>query len=139
MGVKSIARSSVVTVSPESTVLDASKLMAETNVGSVVVVDEGKPVGLLTDRDIVVRVVKENKPYDTAVKDVMTADPVVINENDGLFEALEKVKNKGVRRYPVVDNEGKLTGILTLDDIVYLLGKEMGDIAQIIEKEAPNL
>jgi len=69
----------------------------------------------------------------------MTKNPVVLKGNMGLFEALESVKRKGMRRFPVVNSKGKLVGIITLDDMIYLLGREMADVADIIEKEAPKL
>jgi CBS domain-containing protein len=69
----------------------------------------------------------------------MTPHPVVLKEETGLFEAIESVKRKGGRRLPVVDKEGKLVGILTVDDMAYLLGQEMADIAGIIKRSAPDL
>ena len=56
-----------------------------------------------------------------------------------MFEALEQAKNSAVRRFPVVDVDGNLKGIITLDDIIVLLGKEMADVANIIENEGPLL
>ncbi|WP_457622207.1 CBS domain-containing protein [Persephonella sp.] len=139
MGIKNVARKEVVTASPDTPVKDIAKLMRDKNVGSVVVVENNRPVGIVTDRDITIRVLGNDQPAEIPVKNIMTENPVTLREDEGIFEALERVKDVGVRRFPVVDNEGNLTGIVTVDDFVYLLGKEMSDIATIIEKETPNL
>lgn len=140
MALANLCRKTVVSVPPETPVVEAARLMEQKNVGSVVVVKGGKPVGLLTDRDMALRVMAKGKnPGATKVQEIMTKNPVVLKGNMGLFEALESVKRKGMRRFPVVNSKGKLVGIITLDDMIYLLGREMADIADIIEKEAPKL
>ncbi|ACO04251.1 MAG TPA: CBS domain-containing protein [Persephonella sp.] len=139
MGIKNVARKEVITASPDTPVKDVAKLMRDKNVGSVVIVENNRPVGIVTDRDIAIRVLGNDQPAEIPVKNIMTENPVTLKEDEGIFEALERVKDVGVRRFPVVDNDGNLTGIVTIDDFVYLLGKEMSDIATIIEKEAPNL
>ncbi len=140
MALIDFCRTPVMSVLPNISVAEAAKMMADKNIGSLVVVEENKPIGLLTDRDIVLRVTAQGKnPSQTLVREVMTPHPVVLKEEMGLFEAIESVKGKGVRRLPVVDKEGKLVGILTIDDIVYLLGQEMADIAEIIKQSAPDL
>ncbi|AEB12886.1 CBS domain-containing protein [Marinithermus hydrothermalis] len=133
MGLLEFARPDVVTVPPSASVADAARLMADINVGSVVVVEGLRPVGVLTDRDITVRVVAEGlDPEATPVRRVMTPDPVTLGEELSLFEALEEVKDKAIRRFPVVDPEGRLVGIFTLDDVLHLLGLEMAAVARII-------
>lgn len=134
MGLMEFARADVITLTPTASVADAASLMADMNVGSVVVTEGLKPVGILTDRDIVVRVVRRQlDPAETPVFRVMTPEPLVLEEQMSLFEALEEVKHKGVRRYPVVDYEGNLVGIFTLDDVLQLLGLEMSAVARVIE------
>ncbi|MEJ7553358.1 MAG: CBS domain-containing protein [Aquificaceae bacterium] len=141
MSVKNFARKEVITLKPDNTVYDAVRLMKEKNVGSVVIVDdENKPIGIITDRDVVVRVVyNELDVKNTLLEKVMTRGLSVLDENMGLFEALRFMKDEGVRRYPVVDSEGKLTGFFSLDDVLFLLGKELAAVADIIAKESPNL
>jgi len=140
MALANLCRKTVVSVPPETPVVEAAKLMEQKNVGSVVVVKGEKPVGLLTDRDVALRVMAKGKnPEAIKVQEVMTKNPVVLKGDMGLFEALESVKRKGMRRFPVVNSKGKLVGIITLDDMIYLLGREMADVADIIEKEAPKL
>lgn len=140
MSIKSISRKEFVSISPEATIKEVAGVMASKNVGSLIVVKDGSPAGIITDRDIVVRVVNKGlDPSTIRVQDVMTIDPICLNEDLGIFEALEIVKEKGVRRYPVINREGKVVGILSLDDIVYLIGKEMCDVTQILVKSVPNL
>ncbi|WP_456402172.1 CBS domain-containing protein [Persephonella sp.] len=139
MGIKNIARKEVVTVAPDTSVREVAGIMKDKNVGSVVITENNVPIGIVTDRDIVIRVLANDQPPEIPVRNIMTESPLTINCNEGIFEVLERVKEIGVRRFPVVDDEGKLTGIVTLDDLIYLLGKEMGDIASIIEKGSPNL
>ena len=134
MGLMEFARAEVITLPPSATVADAAALMSDMCVGSIVIAEGMKPVGILTDRDVVVRVVNEGlEPQETPVFRVMTPDPLVLAEEMTLFEALEEVKHKGVRRYPVVDYEGNLVGIFTLDDVLQLLGLEMAAIARVVE------
>jgi CBS domain-containing protein len=128
------ASAEVITLPPSAMVADAAGLMAGMKVGSIVIVEELRPVFILTDRDIVVGVVNEDlDPKQTPIFRVMTPDPLVLAEEMSLFEALEEVKHKGVRRYPVVDYEGNLVGIFTLDDVLQLLGLEMAAIARVVE------
>lgn len=74
----------------------------------------------------------------TTVEEIMTQNPVLtLREDMGLLEALEQIRKSAVRRFPVVDVDGRLTGIITLDDIIRLLGKEIADVASVIENEGP--
>ncbi len=139
MALKDFCVSEVVSAPPDATVSEVAKLMAEKNVGSVVIVEQGKPKGIVTDRDLALRVLAEGRDTSVRISEVMTENVATLNHNLGLFEALESMKEKGVRRYPIVDDDGKLVGIICLDDIIYLLGKEMADITEILEKEAPKL
>jgi len=140
MSIKSISRKEFISISQDASIKEVAGIMASRNVGSVVVVEDGKPVWILTDRDIVVRLVNKGiNPSEVKVSELMTKVPICLQEDLGILEALEIVKQKGVRRYPVVDKDGKMTGIVSLDDIVYLIGKEMCDISNIIVKASPNL
>lgn len=101
------------------------------NVGAVVVVSNGSPIGLLTDRDVAVDVVGRGKdPTTTPVREVMKKLPTVIREEAAIFDVARIFATKGVRRLPVVNNVGKLVGIISLDDILILLGSQMGHIAE---------
>jgi predicted transcriptional regulator len=106
-------------------------------VGALVVTGEtGKPLGVLTDRDIVVRVVAMGRdPAKVQVGSVIRRNPTVIREDQGILDATKILSRRGVRRLPVVDAKGKLVGILALDDLLMLLGSEMGHIASALANE----
>jgi CBS domain-containing protein len=106
-------------------------------VGALVVTGEtGKPVGILTDRDIVVRVVALGKdPAKVQVGGIIRRNPTVIREEQGIRDAAKILSRRGVRRLPVVDAKGKLAGIVARDDLLMLLGSEMGHIASALASE----
>jgi CBS domain-containing protein len=112
------------------TVDQAARAMRSKNVGALVVVNAGRPVGMLTDRDIVVEVVARGMdPEEVRVGDVMVKKPVTIRQDLGIFDAARAFAKTGVRRLPVVTSSGVLVGVITMDDVVMLLGNEMGHMA----------
>lgn len=120
----------VVTASAQMTVDQAARAMRSKNVGALVVVNAGRPVGMLTDRDIVVEVVARGMdPEEVRVGDVMVKKPVTIRQDLGIFDAARTFAKTGVRRLPVVTGSGVLVGVITMDDVVMLLGNEMGHMA----------
>jgi CBS domain-containing protein len=137
MTVYACCRKDVVSVSPDALAGDVARLMQSMNIGSVIVTRNERPQGIVTDRDLVIRVIAEGKnPEETRIRDIMSGDLVVLDEEMGLMEALAYVRTKGVRRMPVVDREGKLRGIITVDDIIRLLIQELSCIGTIIEEES---
>ena len=137
MSLRKFTHTNAVIVDPAAKVVEAAELMKRKNVGSVIVVDYQKPVGILTDRDIVLRVVTEGlDASNTSVGEVMTKELATLPQHLGLYEALEQIKQVGVRRFPLVDTEEHLAGIFTLDDVLLLLGKEMSDVATILQEES---
>jgi len=118
--VSDVMTSSVVTVKPDETIVDAARKMAENKIGSVVVVDDkGIIIGILTEGDIVRRVVARGlDPSQTPVEAVMTKNPITIFEDADLAAAAELMREKGVGHLPVVNEEGRLVGIITRSDIV---------------------
>lgn len=134
MSLLNFAQETVVTIAPDATIEDAAKKMTSRNVGCLVVTAQRKPIGILTDRDIVTRVTAYGKdPKSERVETAMTKNPVTLGEELGLFEALETMKDKGVRRFPITDPHGNLSGFFTVDDVLYLLGLEMSAVTRIIE------
>ncbi|ACB40680.1 CBS domain-containing protein [Pyrobaculum neutrophilum] len=116
--VSDIMVKNVVTAKENERVREVAIRMYENKVGSVVVVDdEGRPVGIVTERDLVYVVARALAP-DTPVWMVMTEDPVVINENALVTEAMEKMRQLDIRHLPVVDSAGKLVGMVSFRDIV---------------------
>ena len=125
----------VVTISPKVSVQEAARLMRRKNVGALVMVDDSRPLGILTDRDIVTAVVAQGRdPMTTTVGEVMRRDLTVIREDRGVFDAITLLSDKGVRRLPVVNAAGKLTGIIALDDLLVLLGREMGHVSSALSR-----
>ncbi len=133
--VKEIAREAdeVVTAEPGETAREIAETMEETNVGSVVVVEGGEPVGIVTDRDITVRGVAQGRDLEAVTaSDIMTDDLVTVNAHDEIGELIDTLDAAGVRRMPVVD-DGEIAGIVTLDDIAVLLAVELGGISDEME------
>lgn len=140
MAVGEICNREVVITEKALSVVDAAQLMRKHHVGDLVVVEErgGRkyPVGIVTDRDIVVEVVAAGvNPEALKVGDIMGPEVATVRESAGLFEALRYMRDKGVRRMPVVDHEGGLVGILTLDDLLSLLAEEMTELAKLVSHE----
>ena len=120
----------VVTASAQMTVDQAARAMRSKNVGALVVVNAGRPVGMLTDRDVAIEVVAKGMDPDTArVGDVMHKKPITIREDLGIFDAAKVFARTGVRRLPVVTKSGVLVGVITVDDLIMLLGNELGHVA----------
>jgi len=121
-----------------TSVHQAAKLMRQHHVGDLIVIDQvnSKPIGIVTDRDIVIEILAQGlDPSGISVEDIMTRDLVVVQERAGIFEAIEKMRSKGVRRMPVVNVEGTLVGILSVDDLIEILADELGALAKLISRE----
>jgi CBS domain-containing protein len=120
----------VVTASAQMTVEEAARAMRSRNVGALVVVNAGRPIGMLTDRDVAIEVVAKGMDPDVArVGDVMHKKPITIREDLGLFDAAKVFARTGVRRLPVVTKSGVLVGVIAVDDLIMLLGNELGHVA----------
>jgi CBS domain-containing protein len=140
MSIGELCNRNVVIVDRAESVREAARLMREYHVGDVVVVEEtagGKnPVGILTDRDIVIELVAEGVDLDAiSVGDAMSSELLILAENDELADTTAKMRARGVRRAPVVDNAGLLVGILTLDDILEVLAGELADLVRLTVRE----
>ena len=130
-----------VVVTPRKTsVLEAAKLMRQYHVGDIVVTDEigGRkvPVGIVTDRDIVLEVLaQELDATSLSAGDIMSSDLITVRENEGVFQTIQLMRAKGARRAPVVNSEGALVGIVSVDDLVELLAEELSQLAKLIARE----
>lgn len=143
MKIKDVMSTPVVTVPPGATVADAARHMDHSGVGSLLVVDAGALVGILTDRDIALRVVGADAPTGTPVREVMTADPITVHPTDDVERAFHAFRHHAVRRLPVVDDRGVVTGMITVDDLLlhshYVLGSILGPVAsELIEPQHPR-
>ncbi len=143
MTISAICSREVITVHRDATVLHAAMLMRQYHVGDVLVIEdrEGKavPVGILTDRDIVIEMVATDLDCRViTVGDIMLGHLTVVKEDVGIFEAIQLMSSQGIRRLPVVDKDGSLLGIVTLDDVLLLLAKEFGALAKLVRHEQKN-
>lgn len=136
--IKSIVREQVVSASPDISITDLAQLIEEENVGSVVIVEEERPQGIVTDRDIMIAVVGHDQDSASmTAADVMSEDLVTVDIESGIFEVLRTMEDASVRRIPAVDSDGNLAGIVTFDDFVILLGRELNLLGDVIETEIP--
>ncbi|MFY8144906.1 MAG: CBS domain-containing protein [Caulobacter sp.] len=138
MKVSDAMTSQVSVARPSDTVRQVAETMAKVDSGVVPVVDEDKVVGLVTDRDIVLRVVAEGRSFDSAVSEVMSDGEVLsVKEDDVLADATAKMANHQVRRLVVLNDAGKLTGILSLGDVAKDYGaKQVGKTLEEISQES---
>jgi CBS domain-containing protein len=125
------------TASTDTTVREAAHRMWSRKVGALVVVNgRGKPIGVVTDRDITVKVVAQGgDPALVRVGSLIRRKPAVISEEAGILDATRLLSRHGVRRLPVVNRAGKLVGIVSLDDLLMLIGSELSHIASTLAGE----
>ena len=116
--VREVMTSGPKVVQPSTTVAEAARLMQSEDVGSLPIVDGDRLTGVITDRDIVLRVVSEGRePTGTPVGEVATPDPVTVDPQQTLDEALRLMAEHQVRRLPVVEEDGRLVGVLAQADV----------------------
>ena len=131
----------VVCASKDTTILQAARLMRQHHVGNLVVVEDSAngrryPVGIVTDRDIAVSVIAP--ALDAALftlGDLLSQELVTAQENQGIFESIQNMRMHGVGRMPIVDRQGALVGIVSVDDLIRLLGEELSELAKLIARE----
>jgi CBS domain-containing protein len=133
--IKEVMTRDVRACEPNATVADAAKVMAQEDVGPVPIVEDGRLVGIVTDRDIVVRVVAEGRdPNATTVKEIASTELVTVSPGDDLDEALNLLAARQVRRLPVVEGE-RLVGIVAQADIARLgKDKKTGEVVEEISR-----
>jgi CBS domain-containing protein len=107
-------------------------MMREANVGSVVITNGEVVVGIVTDRDLVERVLASDGDAATPVANVMTHDVVCAHEDDDILTAANHMATRACRRLPVVDDDGRLRGMVSLDDLVMALARPMNELARAI-------
>ena len=138
MPVENLARSDIVTAAPDDSIQDLATTMDDEAVGCIVITDGDAPVGIVTDRDLVMRTLATGTdPAGVVAEDVMTEDPCTIDDGAGFYQATELLSEHGVRRLPVTDGDGDLTGIITVDDLNELLADEHQELAGVIRKQRP--
>ena len=119
MKVRDCMCNNAVCCTPSTTVLEASKLMQTHHIGCIPICDsENCMIGIITDRDIVLRCIANNKDVkETTLSEIMTTNVCTCKEDDEIQDAQSKMGKDQIRRLPVVDNNGKVVGMLTLGDL----------------------
>jgi CBS domain-containing protein len=139
MSVRDYCRRDPCTATPGESIREAAKRMDARGVGCLVVVDEQRrPIGMLTDRDIVLQVLRRRgDPDRVLVGAVMHREPTVVREDVRLDTAVRVMRRDTVRRVPVVDDAGRLVGILSADDALQLLASELAGVAEAVRAQFP--
>jgi CBS domain-containing protein len=134
-----VCKRNVITTVPRASLADVAKLMREAHVGCVVVIDppgSRTPVGIVTDRDIVVEAVAADLDARTLTAgEIMTRSLVTAAEADDASWSLKVMRDRGVRRLPVLDDVGELVGIVALDDLLESASVALSDVVQAIGTE----
>lgn len=131
----------VVTAGPQHSIGWVAGLMGQHNVGTVVIVEDQRPVGIVTDRDLAISLGNRTKEPHDLVGDVMTFPVITISQDEGVFRTTEHMKEQGLRRLVVIDDVGRVTGIVSMDDLLLLLARELQNLADGVRAEvtAPAL
>ncbi|MGE3859874.1 MAG: CBS domain-containing protein [Nitrososphaeraceae archaeon] len=126
--VSNVMTSKVITVTEKQTLKELSKLMYQRNIGGIIIEkdippnnssDEGDPIGIITERDIARLVAfSSNLSTDTPTSEIMSSPLITINQNSSIKDASDLMQQHNIRRLPVLDNKGKLVGIITAKDIL---------------------
>jgi CBS domain-containing protein len=141
MTIRDACNRDVVVAPKTEMIVDAAKRMRTSHVGALVVVEnrngEHVPIGIVTDRDIVVSVVAGDPDHINflLVSDVMSSDLITAQEHDPIEVALNKMHDRGVRRLPIVNGRGALVGILTLDDVLRYLTAQQNELVALVVRE----
>lgn len=129
----------VETAGADATVEALAMRLEQAAVGCLIIEDEMKPLGIVTDRDLATRVDARDRPAsDVLAEDVMTAEPVTIEEGADIFAAARTMRDNAVRRLIVVNDSGTVVGIITLDDLLRLFVDGMDDLTDVIDAESPT-
>jgi CBS domain-containing protein len=127
-----------VTANRDTPLRELAATMDEEGLGDLVITEDDVPVGIVTDRDIALAIARHEDLTGLTAEDVMMRDPATIRGEAEAVELPARMAEARVRRIPVVDEEGRLTGIATLDDVVATVGEELEDIATVIETQSPG-
>lgn len=121
---------------PTASCANAASLMRDRRVGSVVLVEQGRPLGIVTDRDLVTRVMAMGyDPAQLAVREIMTAFPIYLSTSQTTSDAVRTMCEMAVRRIPVVDAAGALVGMIAMDDLIAHLGSQLHALGTAIDEE----
>lgn len=133
MSLCTIGTRSVITVQVDTPVLEIARMMRDRSLGSVVVLREDKPVGIVTDRDLACRVLAEGKsPEEHKAEDIMSAPLTCVADTDPPLRAATLMREGTVRRLPILGRQGNLVGIICLDDLMSHLSRTQNEMCEAI-------
>jgi len=136
MKVGRICTKEVIAVEPDDTISRVAQLFRENHVGCVVVHEGGRPVGIATDRDVAMRCGgRRESVADIKVHEVMSRNPITAHVEEDVLDVLDRMRQRGVRRIPVLNDAGLLAGMLTLDDILVHVARSMRHVAEVVLTE----
>jgi CBS domain-containing protein len=121
--VKDIMIRDVITITVDKTIFEAAELMTSKEIGCLIIVQDEAPVGIVTERDLVRRIIAKKLPYDIKVSEIMTKSLVTVDPDASLKDAARLMSAKRIRRLPVV-KQNKLVGIVVASDFIRNLGKK---------------
>lgn len=130
----------VVTISPSAALSEAAYMMMNEDIGALVVVDSDmRPVGIITDRDLVVSAMAEGvNPDEVTVEEIMTKDPITVDEDTDIFEMLSILSENSIRRLPVTRGI-RLKGIVSVDDLIVVVATELVNLAMALSSKSKVL
>jgi CBS domain-containing protein len=140
MTIESLLSRPVSTLPGSATCAEAARRMRRQNIGSIVIEEDGVPVGMVTDRDLAVRIVAEELDAGSVtVAQVMSAFPTFLTPQRDLRAAIDVMLEMGVRRLPAVNSKGRVIGIISLDDVLIELADELGQIKKLLQLERTQI
>lgn len=139
MTIEDLVQTDVATAERDTPISTVVAMFAEEDVGSVVVVADDEPVGIVTDRTVALALEGDPDVTERTAGDLSTEDLVTASTDSTIFDAIQRMADADVRRLPIVDDDGALEGIVTLDDVLALLGTELTHAVEIIRSQSPRL
>lgn len=139
MSVLDIAATDVVTADRNDTFSEVAAEMAEQKVGCVVIEEDEMPIGIVTDRNLALAMAEDPEAGHRTVDEEMTRDVRTIPDDADIYQAVEILSDIGARRAPVVNDDEKLEGLLSLDDVLHVVEEELDEAEEVIEQQSPRM
>jgi CBS domain-containing protein len=140
MSLKTLLNATLVYCEPGTPVQEVAQILSEEDVSSVLVIEGGTPVGIITERDVVVRCVAQGLDYrDLTAEQIMTRGVETVSWNSGIYEVAATMRDAQVRRVAVVDESENAVGLLSFDDVFELLTEEMDNLRAAVQPREPRL
>jgi len=135
MNIGELFAKQVVTAAPSESIADVADKMAKRHVGTVVITERQTPVGIVTDRDVALAVAARSVSRRDPVSQIMTFPVTTISHKESILRATRLMRADATRRLPIVDDERRLIGLVSVDDLLVLLGIEIGNLSEAIAPE----